>query len=36
MQRDAVLAGRPVQTVIEEVEPLMMRSTSRWIAKYYQ
>ncbi|EYB89940.1 hypothetical protein Y032_0225g2743 [Ancylostoma ceylanicum] len=29
LQRDAVLAGRPVQTVIEEVEPLMMRSTSR-------
>ncbi|XGW17083.1 hypothetical protein V3C99_002031 [Haemonchus contortus] len=28
-QRDAVLAGRPVQTVIEEVEPLMQRSTSR-------
>ncbi|KAK6739900.1 hypothetical protein RB195_008409 [Necator americanus] len=28
-QRDAMLSGRPVQTVIEEVEPLMMRSTSR-------
>ncbi|CAJ0600239.1 unnamed protein product [Cylicocyclus nassatus] len=29
MQRDAMLSGRPVQTVIEEVEPLMIRSTSR-------
>ncbi|KHJ85513.1 hypothetical protein OESDEN_14759 [Oesophagostomum dentatum] len=29
MQRDAMLAGRPVQSVIEEVEPLMIRSTSR-------
>ncbi|KAK6031865.1 core histone H2A/H2B/H3/H4 [Ostertagia ostertagi] len=28
-QRDAMLAGRPVQTVIEEVEPLMQRSASR-------
>ncbi|KAK5977089.1 hypothetical protein GCK32_016520 [Trichostrongylus colubriformis] len=28
-QRDAMLAGKPVQTVIEEVEPLMQRSTSR-------
>ncbi|KAJ1365463.1 hypothetical protein KIN20_025772 [Parelaphostrongylus tenuis] len=28
-QRDAMLAGRPVQSVIEEVEPLMLHSSSR-------
>ncbi|WKY00269.1 hypothetical protein Q1695_014820 [Nippostrongylus brasiliensis] len=28
-QRDAMLAGRPVQTVIEEAEPLIRQSSSR-------